>query len=175
MSNPASPPGCDNAATHKSKWSVVEDEQLRKAIKDFGVSSWNKISHFVPTRTGKQCRERWLGQLAPSISKETWSPEEDATLIRSHATAGNKWTIIAAQLPGRAALSVKNRWNWLTRHSIDLDRLTPSVTPHQAVPVAVPDIVERRKRSGIVLQPLGFDARLFGPGFQEFQAKMFMS
>jgi hypothetical protein len=66
---------------------------------------------------GKQCRERWIGQLAPCVSKENWSADEDAVLIREHLAVGNKWTAIAAQLPGRSALQVKNRRNWLTRRN----------------------------------------------------------
>jgi hypothetical protein len=159
---------------HKCKWSPIEDEQLRTAIQEFGISSWNNISRRVPTRTGKQCRERWLGQLSPSVSKETWLRSEDAILMQAHATAGNRWTVIAAQLPGRSGLSIKNRWNWLMRHSGPLDP-PPNVSPPPQFRMAVPDVIEGRRPSSNALEPLGFEAALFGARFQEFQAKMFMN
>jgi hypothetical protein len=160
---------------HKSKWSALEDEQLRTAISEYGTCSWNVISHCVPTRTGKQCRERWLGQLAPTVSKDVWLPEEDNLLRRSHATTGNRWTILAEELPGRSPLSIKNRWNWLMRHGAahrpGIDHFAPNVAfPRR---LTSPDVLESKTRSGHVLAPLGLEAGLFGAPFQEFQAKMF--
>jgi hypothetical protein len=170
MTSPASGPRSEPGRAHKCKWSPLEDEQLTKAIQEFGSSSWNIVGRCVPTRTGKQCRERWLGQLCPDVSKDTWLREEDAILLQAHATAGNRWAIIAAQLPGRSGLSVKNRWNWLMRHSGSVDYPSPVQSPVQA-----PDVIEGSKPSTRALEPIGFEAGLFGARFQEFQAKMFMN
>jgi hypothetical protein len=146
----------------KSKWSAEEDEQLRTAIRAFGTDSWNKIAALVPSRTGKQCRERWIGQLAPFVSRETWSPEEDGTLIRQHAASGNRWTEIAGQLPGRSALQVKNRWNSLLRHQM---------VEYSSNFIPVTDILESRP-SQLIFEPVVIDDGLFGTAFQEFQANM---
>jgi hypothetical protein len=101
----AHPGDCFNRGSlKKSKWTDEEDEKLRVAVRTFGTGSWNKIAAVVPSRTGKQCRERWIAQLAPSVSRGMWSPDEDAVLIRSHMIMGNGWTMIAAQLPGRTKL-----------------------------------------------------------------------
>jgi hypothetical protein len=154
----------------KTKWSSDEDNQLRRAIQDYGLCSWTKISRCVPNRNGKQCRERWLSQLAPTVSKDIWSPAEDAALMLAHATTGNKWSIIAISLPGRSPLNVKNRWNWLTRHAPGGDR-----PGHWGTPPAIPGVIERRKPSTVTLAPLDFEAQLFGTRFEEFQAKMFMN
>lgn len=74
-------------------------------------------------RTGKQCRERWLNHLDPSIKKEPWTEEEDQLLLevcgsqhfvslftnfcsrdrsrlQIHAELGNKWSKIAKLIPG---------------------------------------------------------------------------
>jgi hypothetical protein len=158
---------------HKAKWSPTEDEQLKQAILEFGTDSWNKVGSRVPTRSGKQCRERWIGQLAPSVSKDIWLPEEDIALVRAQAVHGNKWTLIAAQMPGRSALSVKNRWNWLIRHSA-FGRLFQFPPPRAIQPEYPPDVIERRRPSSRLLEPLVLNDGLFGSRFQEFQAKMFM-
>jgi hypothetical protein len=155
----------------KHKWTADEDERLRSAVAAFGMDSWNRISALVPKRTGKQCRERWMGQLAPSVSKNTWLPEEDAILVDQQKIAGNRWAIIASQLPGRSALSIKNRWNWLTRHRNPMDGRTPNQRSDIASP---PDVVERQKTCQVVFEPLMSNDSRFGAGFHEFQARMFM-
>ena len=149
----------------KSKWSTEEDAKLRSAVEKFGTESWIRICSFVPGRTGKQCRERWIGQLAPEVTKKHWSQEEDAELIRSHALNGNKWTTIALTLPGRSAISVKNRWNWLIRHNM--------VSGHDLDTDSGPDIVEEVKTTpGQVFEPLVFNDSIFGVDFQLFQQRM---
>jgi hypothetical protein len=70
---------------------------------------------------------------------------------------GNHWTSIAAQLPGRSGLQVKNRWNWLIRHGAFARRLS--------------DVLEK-KRATVVFEPITEDDELFGSAFQEFRAKM---
>jgi hypothetical protein len=100
----------------KTKWTLKEDKLLRSAVQAHGTDSWGKISALVPNRTGKQCRERWIGQLSPVVSREIWSAEEDALLIHHQSMSGNKWAMIAAEMPGRTSLHVKNRWNRLVKH-----------------------------------------------------------
>jgi hypothetical protein len=75
---------------------------------------------------------------------------------------GNKWTAIAAKLPGRSALCVKNRWNWLMRHQ--------GIRSAEEVPEARP---QQSKQSQILFDSLTFDDGLFEIGFKQFQAKMF--
>jgi hypothetical protein len=152
----------------KSKWSTEEDAQLVASVCVYGTKSWPIISAHVPTRSGKQCRERWIGKLAPSVSRENWTPEEDAVLVREHAISGNRSTSITMQLPGRSSLQVKNRWTWLKRHQNGMIR--PVDVPQRAEP---PDVVESRP-SQLIFEPLAMDNGLFGTAFQKFQAKMFM-
>jgi hypothetical protein len=121
----------------------------------------------VPGRTGKQCRERWIGQLCPNITKGNWGPDEDAILIRNHAVHGNKWTAIAQNLPGRSAISVKNRWNWLLRHNLQSE----GSHSRREEPIENEER-ERKKGKSDVLESLILDDGLFGSAFQEFQAKM---
>jgi hypothetical protein len=95
---------------------------------------------------------------------------EDAILIREHAMTSNHWITIAGRIPGRSAVQVKNRWNWLARHKVEItqDALIPMKSSN------VSDVVER-KGSQAVFEPLEFDGGLFGARFQEFQAKMFLN
>ena len=104
--------------TKKNKWSAEEDEKLRKAVERLGTENWRDISLEVEGRTGKQCRERWLSHMCPSLSKEEWTPQEDLILLRKQSEIGNRWAIISKSLPGRSTTAVKNRWNYLCRRDI---------------------------------------------------------
>ena len=46
-------------------------------------------------------------------TKRPWTPEEDKRIVQMRNLYGNKWTIIAAGLENRTALSVRNRWKIL--------------------------------------------------------------
>jgi hypothetical protein len=54
-------------------------------------------------RTTKQCRERWLNVLDPSIKRTAWTKQELDTLFRAQEELGNKWCVaprVAASLLG---------------------------------------------------------------------------
>jgi hypothetical protein len=126
----------------------------------------------VPDRTSKQCRERWLGQLSPSVLKANWTNDEDRRLLSEHVVHGNQWAAIAQSLPGRSSISVKNRWNWLLRHGVP-QRFSQIAFPATADTLAVADVTEQPRRANpIELDALLVQDDLFGAHFREFQVKM---
>ena len=98
----------------KGPWTKEEDDAIITG-RESGLSKWSDIAKLVPGRTGKQCRERWLIHLDPSVTKEPWTEEEDALLIQLHEELGSKWRIIASRMPGRSETSVMNRWHSAAR------------------------------------------------------------
>lgn len=80
-------------------------------VKKHGAKRWNYIATFLGGRNGKQCRERYLNHLDPSINKETWSVQEDDVIYQSQLKFKNQWSKMSKLLPGRTANAVKNRWN----------------------------------------------------------------
>jgi hypothetical protein len=100
--------------------------------------------------------------------KDKWTPEEDATLIHEQAITGNKWTVIVAELPGRTALQIKNRWNWLLRHQSLLEERA-NIAPLRHAP----DVFEHPRQTHTTFEPLASDDGLFGAAFQAFRNKMF--
>ena len=96
--------------TPKCKWTEEEDLLLIKAVNQLKVLKWNKIAEIVGTRSGKQCRERWLTKIDPDINSKPQTPAEDEKLIVLHEDYGNNWTAIAKHFKGKTFLSVKNRW-----------------------------------------------------------------
>jgi len=62
-------------------------------------------------RCGKSCRLRWINYLRPDLKRGNFSEEEDEFIIKLHSIIGNKWSVIAARLPGRTDNEIKNYWN----------------------------------------------------------------
>ncbi|KAL7608889.1 hypothetical protein Lser_V15G12257 [Lactuca serriola] len=102
----------DKNIIKKGAWSKEEDEKLRAYIQRYGHWNWCLLPKFAGlSRSGKSCRLRWMNYLRPNIKHGNITKEEDEIIVRLHKQLGNKWTAIAAQLPGRSDNEVKNRWN----------------------------------------------------------------
>ena len=92
-------------------WTAAEDVRLSALVgRQSSAQRWGEIASLISGRTAKQCRERWCYNLDPAISRATWQPAEDMTLIRAQATGGNRWAQIANMLPGRSENAVKTRF-----------------------------------------------------------------
>ncbi|KAI3667330.1 hypothetical protein L6452_42383 [Arctium lappa] len=63
------------------------------------------------SRCGKSCRLRWMNYLRPNLKHGNFTKEEEELIIELHNILGNKWSTIAAKLPGRSDNEIKNYWN----------------------------------------------------------------
>jgi hypothetical protein len=97
-------------------WTTEEDRVLLETIatNDYNLV-WPKIAAAIPGRTGKQCRERYLNHLKPSVKLTSWSVAEDAMIFRLFSVEGSKWSRMVKHLPGRTDNSIKNRYHHLKR------------------------------------------------------------
>lgn len=94
----------------KGAWSAEEDAELLELVKQHGTGNWSLIGSLLPRRSGKQCRERYINNLDPTLKKTQWTPEEDEIILSMHQKIGKRWAEISRSLPGRSDNSVKNRW-----------------------------------------------------------------
>ena len=103
----------------KGSWTADEDQIILSFVEKNGPKDWYKLAKLLPGRIGKQCRERWTNHLSPSVTKKSWSSEEDHKLVQLHEKYGNQWTLIATFFEGRTDNCVKNRWNSSLKRRIE--------------------------------------------------------
>nr|GEY01991.1 transcription factor MYB41-like [Tanacetum cinerariifolium] len=124
-------PCCDKNGLKKGPWTQEEDLKLMDYIQLHGPGNWRTLPKNAGLqRCGKSCRLRWTNYLRPDIKRGRFSFEEEETIIQLHSVLGNKWSSIAARLPGRTDNEIKNYWNThirkrLLRNGIDPVTHTP--------------------------------------------------
>ncbi|TVU04643.1 hypothetical protein EJB05_47769, partial [Eragrostis curvula] len=112
-------PCCEKAHTNKGAWTKEEDERLVAYIKAHGEGCWRSLPRAAGLlRCGKSCRLRWINYLRPDLKRGNFTPDEDALIVKLHAVLGNKWSLIAARLPGRTDNEIKNYWNTHLRRKL---------------------------------------------------------
>nr|QPX03997.1 MYB6 transcription factor [Osmanthus fragrans]WFP21579.1 MYB2 transcription factor [Osmanthus fragrans] len=105
-------PCCEKEHNNKGAWTKEEDERLVNYIKRHGEGGWRSLPKAAGLlRCGKSCRLRWINYLRPDLKRGNFTEEEEEFIINLHSLLGNKWSLIAARLPGRTDNEIKNYWN----------------------------------------------------------------
>ncbi|KAI0344158.1 hypothetical protein BDW22DRAFT_1344257 [Trametopsis cervina] len=107
-------------------WTKEEDNLLIQAVQAYGGDiNWKVAASYVPGRTNKACRKRWLHSLSPSIKKSIWTQDEDELLLRLYEKYGTKWSVIAREIPGRTDDACSKRYREALDPFLKRDEWTP--------------------------------------------------
>ncbi|KAM0954618.1 putative transcription factor MYB-HB-like family [Dioscorea sansibarensis] len=139
---------CYKQKLRKGLWSPEEDEKLLRHISNYGHGCWSSVPKLAGLqRCGKSCRLRWINYLRPDLKRGAFSQEEENLIIELHAVLGNRWSQIAAQLPGRTDNEIKNLWNScikkkLRQRGIDPNTHKPLTEVQEAGEDKAPDNID---------------------------------
>jgi myb proto-oncogene protein len=118
-------PSCDKSGMRKGTWTAEEDRKLIAYVTRYGCWNWRQLPKFAGlARCGKSCRLRWMNYLRPNIKRGNFTQQEEDLIIKMHKKLGNRWSTIAADLPGRTDNEVKNHWHTSLKKRVQNNTIT---------------------------------------------------
>ena len=92
-----------------------EDELLKELVSKNGLYNWEKVAEAMKTRNARQCKERYLYYLDPTINNEPFTFDEDLMLLTLVREKGTRWSSLTERFVKRTQYALKNRWMYLQR------------------------------------------------------------
>lgn len=100
---------------HRMRFTEGEDALLLELVSMLGMNNWHRIEEHMPTRNARQCRERYMNYICPTLRKGGWTREEDYKLMNIWRRYGAKWSIISKMFVNRSDIDLRNRVSLLKR------------------------------------------------------------
>nr|GEV48089.1 myb domain protein 4r1 [Tanacetum cinerariifolium] len=115
-----------NPSILNKEWTPTEDEELRKAVAEYGETNWQLVASVLPGRTGTQCSNRWKRSLNPLRARVgRWDSDEDKRLkIAVRLFGAKNWNKITKFVPGRTQVQCRERWVNCLDPSLKVDKWT---------------------------------------------------
>ncbi|KAL0552372.1 hypothetical protein IC582_011481 [Cucumis melo] len=139
---------CYKQKLRKGLWSPEEDEKLLNYITIHGHGCWSSVPKLAGLqRCGKSCRLRWINYLRPDLKRGPFSQQEEDLIIELHSVLGNRWSQIAAQLPGRTDNEIKNLWNSCIKKKLK----QKGIDPHTHKPLIEKEIINNSDNNDSII------------------------
>jgi hypothetical protein len=151
-------PDLTNGRAMRRTFTPEEDVLLKTLVDHLGPKNWEAVCAYMPTRSARQCRDRYSNYLVDNLSIDPWSPDEDALILEKFRELGPRWVQIATFVNGRSGNQVKNRWHkHLSKHRVPpgpIDVPEPPPTRSLRFPGLFPGIREMTQRMGNLTREL---------------------
>ncbi|GMJ13538.1 myb domain protein 85 [Hibiscus trionum] len=148
-------PCCDKLDVKKGPWTAEEDKKLINFILTHGQCCWRSVPKLAGLRRcGKSCRLRWTNYLRPDLKRGLLNEDEEQLVIDLHARLGNRWSKIAARLPGRTDNEIKNHWNTHIKKKL----IKMGIDPVTHEPLQKPDTLHEAANKAVNDHHLNLDA-----------------
>lgn len=102
----------------KKAFTAKEDQIIQHFVNIIGSHKWEFIAKFVPGRSAKQCRDRYMNNLKPGLMKIEWDHSEDEQLIDLYEKYGPKWSLFCNYLKNRNQTCIKSRYLFLQKNHL---------------------------------------------------------
>ncbi|XP_015784596.1 snRNA-activating protein complex subunit 4 [Tetranychus urticae] len=111
-----------NCSRRGAKWNELEDKVLLAAVEKHGTRNWKHVAYFIPGRSNRQCRERYMMRLGIKDRKlADWTFNEDCKLIQIAPNLKFRWIEMMAHILKRNARQIAARYDTLERCRIAND------------------------------------------------------
>ncbi|XP_030062690.1 snRNA-activating protein complex subunit 4 [Microcaecilia unicolor] len=98
----------------RKEWTKEEDHMLLQLVQEMRVGNfipYKKMAYYMEGRDSMQLLHRWTKSVDPSLKKGSWTPEEDALLLKAVAKFGERdWYKIRTEVPGRSDSQCRDRY-----------------------------------------------------------------
>lgn len=101
----------------RRKFTPEEDKMLIDLHSQYGPE-WELISALMHDRNERQCKDRYMNYLDPSINREPFTEEEDNLIAQKYLEMGPKWMLMTQYFNNRTEASLKNRFQLLDRRNL---------------------------------------------------------
>ncbi|KAI9127231.1 hypothetical protein K1719_001790 [Acacia pycnantha] len=143
-------PYCKKKHTKKGAWNKKKDQRPINYNNIHGEGCWRSLPKAVGLlRCDKSCKLRWINYVPPDLKRVNITEREAELIIRLQSLLCNKWSLIAARLPGSTDKEIKDYWKTHLKRKLynrGLDPQThrpldtPTTTATAANPVAFVNI-----------------------------------
>ena len=106
-----------NPKIKKGKFTNEEDNLIKKYVEIYGEKNWKKIENFIPNRTKKQIRERYINYIKIDNKNFIWNKDLEKKLIEYYLLYNGSWVKIS-KIFNVSENILKNRFYSLLRQMI---------------------------------------------------------